>query len=125
MGEILQSNRDKLSEVCEDLKDVCNLTEKQVRNFIELVIADMLHNIAMASADKTDGKTESLDIEIPKIGCLHVKFKNGMICESDITLERQFKKSVERAVNELHSPLMEMANTKVIERIRTKYNSLI
>jgi len=121
----LQSNRDKLSEVCEDLKDICNLTEKQIRNFLELIIADLLHNIAMQSADKTDGKTESLDVEIPKIGCLHLKFKNGMICETNITLERCFKKSVERAVNELHSPLMELANAKVVDRIRAKYNSLL
>ena len=121
----LESNVKGLVELCEDLNEMCNLSKNQTKSFIELIVADILHNVAMDCAE-SDGKIVCKGIVIPNIGYITVRLNpNGEIVESHIELDDSFREGIENAINKFESPLIDLAKERVVEKLRTKYESLL
>lgn len=111
--------------LCKNLCNIVGLSSLMTKHFMVLIKECLIHNVAQDALDHIDGKLPQAIIQIPFIGTLDCRFESGQLVSYSFDIDDNFKSDLLKAINEGKSPLLEHAETSMVNQIKKQYNSLI
>ena len=120
-----ENNQLQKETLCQELRNLFNLTPSQLDVFISVIVKCMIHNLIINNIDGQKNYSQPLEMELPDIGKIIFSFDKGKIKDTKIELEDEFKSIVEKSIVSLESPLIDELTETMAKRIALKYKSVI
>lgn len=118
-----RSNFNDTRDLCEDLSKILGMTRSLTHSFTRLVENALVHKLLIDNIDKDN--INDIEIIVPFICKIVLEKKDNDIVVKNIILDNQFKSHIMNAIVDKKSPLIIEAESKLVDRIINKYNSLI
>ena len=100
------------------------LDTKQIIEIFNIMESSIAHEIAIEACEHEGEQLNFAEIPVPSLGKIKVYIKKGKVVDTKIELYNELKDDIEIAVTTGESKLIKMAEQKMINKIKAKYNAL-
>ena len=116
---------DKTKKLDQNLQDITGIHNLLLKRYQILIVAILLHDLAGEVLSCESGKLDSTELYIPKMGTLKVKFVHTKKREYEFIPDTDFDRKLLQVWRSGDSPLLELLETDVVDKINKKYNGLL
>lgn len=118
----LKLNQIELERFAQNLSDFTGLYSKMFIYIVELMYQGLMYDIVNKSLD---GDIDELRIEIPFIGGLYIKYKDGKIELDKFEFETEFEEDIKNSIENKTCKLDDIIEKDYLDKIISKYEEIV
>lgn len=112
-------------DIDQKFDNITGIHYRLLKQYQILVVAILLHEFAGEVLSCESGKVDSTEIHIPKMGTLKVKFIHTKKREYEFIPDQDFDRKLLQVWRSGDSPLIELLETDVVDKINKSYTGLL